>query len=587
MSFIKRVLSTVTGVFLFFIICLLGIVILGTLFSSSSKDVVIIKPNSVLELKLDFPIKDYAGKIQFSEYPFLNENEKNGLFNIIDAINYAALDDNIKGISIDNNFINAGISQTKAIRNALLNFKTSGKFIKAYSDIYTQKDYYLSSVADSIYISPVGVVEFKGLSSERLYFKDFQEKTGLKMEVVRLGKYKSAVEPFLANEMSDNNREQISVYLNSLWKEMKKDISLSRKIPEDRLNIIADSLLARNSSLAKSSNIVDKVMYYDEYVNSMKNAVNIKYEDKLNIISILDYAKHTAEKLNGKYNKDKIAVIYAEGDIIYGEGDEEYIGQGTMSKSFQRARQNDKIKAIVLRINSPGGSALASELIWREVELTKQVKPVIVSMGDLAASGGYYIACNADRIIAEPTTITGSIGVFGMLPNGKEFADNMGVNAEQVITNQNAVAYSFFEPLNDTQRNFIKEGIFDIYDLFTTRVAQGRNLTKKQVEAVAQGRVWTGADALNNGLVDELGGMELALKYAAEAAEIEEYQIREFPVFKKDLDKMLQKFGLIKTKESILKEELGEAHYKILKEIKSMSKRKGIQLLFPFNTDIK
>jgi len=587
MSFIKRVLSTVTGIFVFLIICFFGILLLGVLFSSESDDLVKVKSNSVLELKLDFPINDYAGKTKFVEYSFLNEDKKNGLFNIIDAINYAETDDKIKGISIDNNFINAGISQTKALRGALDKFKVSGKFVVAYGDIYSQKDYYLSSVADTIYLNPVGMMEFKGLYTERLYFKDFQEKSGFKMEVVRLGKYKSAVEPYLDNEMSDNNREQISVYLNSLWNEMKLDISKSRNIPVDRLNRIADSLLARNPNLAKSSNLIDKIAYHDEYANGMKYAIGIDPEKDLNLINIADYSKYAANKLKASYSKNKIAVIFAEGDIMYAEGEKGIVGHGAINKSLQNARKDDKIKAIVLRVNSPGGSALASELIWREIELTKKVKPVIVSMGDLAASGGYYIASNAHKIIAESTTITGSIGVFGMLPNGKDLADNMGINAEQVVTNKNAVYYSFFEPLNDEQRRFIKEGILDIYDLFSTRVAEGRNLTREQVETIAQGRVWTGTDAVKNGLVDELGGLDLALQYAAEAADIQDYKIKEFPVFEKNLDKMLEDLGLAKAKETILAEEFGEENYKLLKEVKRWSQKKGAQLAFPFSTEIK
>jgi len=554
---------------------------------SSSDDVVTVKPNSILDLKLDFPIKDYAGKTRFEDFSFLNEDNKNGLFNIIDAINYAATDNNIKGISIDNNFIEAGISQTKALRDALLNFKESGKFITAYADIYTQKDYYLSSVADTIYMNPVGMIEFKGLYSERLYFKDFQEKSGLKMEVVRFGKYKSAVEPYLENKMSDNNREQITVYLNSIWNQMKSEIGASRGIATEQLNNIADSLLARNSALALKSNLIDKVGYYDEYINSLRSAVSVEAGDDLETITIQSYAEYAATKVRKTDSKDKIAVIYAEGEIIYGEGDEEHVGQGTMSESLKKAIEDNQIKAIVLRVNSPGGSALASELIWREIELAKKVKPVIVSMGNLAASGGYYIACNADKIIAEPTTITGSIGVFGVLPNGKELADNWGINAEQVVTNKNAVTYSFFESLNEEQRAFIKEGIVDIYELFTSRVANGRGMAQDSVKAIAQGRVWTGKDALANGLVDELGGLDRALEVAAEAATIEDYKIKEFPVFEKDLNKVLEKFGIAKTKETILKEELGEENYKILKEVKSMSKKKGVQLLFPFSTDIK
>ena len=431
------------------------------------------------------------------------------------------------------------------------------------------------------------MMEFKGLYTERLYFKDFQEKSGFKMEVVRLGKYKSAVEPFLVSEMSDNNREQISVYLNSLWNEMKLDISKSRSIPVDRLNRIADSLLARNPNLAKSSNLIDKIAYHDEYLNGMKYALGIDSEKDLNLIEVADYSEYASNKLKANYNKNKIAVIFAEGDIMYAEGEKGIVGHGAINRSLQKARKDDKIKAIVLRVNSPGGSALASELIWREIELTKKVKPVIVSMGDLAASGGYYIASNAHKIIAEPTTITGSIGVFGMLPNGKNLADNMGINAEQVVTNKNAVTYSFFEPLNTEQRRFIKEGILDIYDLFSKRVAEGRNLTREQVETIAQGRVWTGADAVKNGLVDELGGLDLALQYAAEAADIQEYKIKEFPVFEKNLDKMLEDLGLAKAKKTILAEELGEENYKLLKEVKRLSQKKGAQLSFPFSTEIK
>ncbi|WP_100615408.1 signal peptide peptidase SppA [Confluentibacter citreus] len=587
MNFIKRVLSTVVGIFVFLFICFGLLIIVGLVIGSSSEEIVTVKPNSVLELTLDFPIKDYAGKVEFKDYTFLNEDRKNGLFNIIDAIEYAATDDKIKGITIDNSYIDAGITQTKEIRDALLKFKKSGKFITAYSDIYTQKDYYLSSVADTIYMNPAGTLEFKGLYSEQLYLKDIQDKTGLKMEVIRYGKYKSAVEPFLVNEMSDENREQISVYLNSIWKQVKEEVSESRHISVANLDTIADNLLARNATLAKSNNLIDKIAYYDEYIHGLKVALNVDYDDDIERITIEDYAIHTANKLKSKSSKNNIAVIFAEGDIIYGEGDENSVGQGTMSMALKEAREDDKVKAIVLRINSPGGDALASELIWREIELTKKTKPVIVSMGDLAASGGYYIACNADKIIAEPTTITGSIGVFGMLPNGKELADSWGINAEQVVTNKNAVTYSFFEPLSETQHDFIKEGVVDIYELFTKRVADGRNMSQDDVKIIAEGRVWTGADAINNGLVDELGGLDVALKRAAEAANIEDYKIKELPIFEKDLDKILRGFGLVKTKEDILKEELGEENYKILKKVKSMTEKKGVQLLFPYSIDIK
>ncbi len=588
MNFLKRVLSTVTGIFVFLGICLGLLLIIGIFAGASSKETITVKDDTVLDLKLDFPIRDYAAQTVFVEYPFLNENKKNGLFDIINAIDYAASDSKIKGISMDNNFIMAGVSQTKAIRDALLRFKDSGKFIVAYADIYSQKDYYLSSVADTIYMNPVGAMEFKGLSTERLYFKDFQEKTGLKMEVIRLGKYKSAVEPYLENEMSDNNREQISVYLNGLWSEIKDEISQSRGVSTVELNTIADSLLARTATLAEKSKLIDRIAYHDEYESDLKKAVGIDEKKDVNTIRIEKYSKYVANKTVLKSSKNKIAVIYAEGQIIYGQGNETFVGQGTINESLKKAREDEEIKAIVLRVNSPGGSALASELIWREIELTKKEKPVIVSMGDVAASGGYYIACNADRIFAEPTTITGSIGVFGTLPNGNELADRVGINAEQVVTNKNALTYSFFEPLSDDQRAFIKEGVNDIYELFTQRVADGREgLTQDDVKAIAQGRVWTGKDALNNGLIDGLGGLDEALKYAAELSEIEDYKIKELPVFEKSLEEIMQGFGLVKSKEAILKEELGEENYKILKEVKTMTEQKGIQLLFPFNVEIK
>jgi len=586
MNFIKRVFSTVIGIFIFLFICFGFLLILGVLFGSSSNDAVIVKNDSILELKLDFPIKDYAAKTNFKDLEFLNADKKNGLFDLIYAINYAATDDKIKGISIDNNFVMAGMSQTKALRDALLKFKTSGKFVMSYGDVYSQKDYYLNSVADTLYINPVGVMEFKGLSTERLYFKDFQEKSGIKMEVVRFGKYKSAVEPFLENEMSANNREQISAYLNGIWTEVKKEVSKSRNISTTQLNTIAENLLSRTPELAVSSGLIDKIGYHDEYLNGIKKAVGVAYKDELKTIEIKDYAIYASKK-KPFTAKNKIAVIYTEGQIFYGEGDESYVGQGAINKSLEKARNNDKIKAIVLRVNSPGGSALASELIWREIELTKKVKPVIVSMGDVAASGGYYIACNANRIFAEPTTITGSIGVFGTLPNVKGLADNWGINAEQVVTNKNAVTYSLFEPINDNQRNFIKESIQSIYSLFTNRVVEGRNMTQEAVHNIAQGRVWTGADALKNGLVDELGGLDAALEYAAKLTEIEDYKIIQYPIFEKDLDEMLKDFGLVQSKETLLVEEIGEENYKILQEIKKMTKQKGIQLMFPFATEIK
>jgi protease-4 len=591
MDFLKRVLSTIVGIGVFMGLCLFLLMIIGAAIGGSVDNKFEIEKNSVLKLNLNEEMPDYAGKFDYGELNELFKGNKkyNGLSNILEAIEYATTDSNIKGISIVNNNINAGMAQTKAIRDALIEFKKSGKFILAYSDVLGQKDYYLNSVSDAIYLNPVGALDFKGLATEVLYYKDFQEKYGVKMEVIRHGKYKSAVEPYLAQEMSDANREQISTFLNSIWSEMKTEIGLSRNISTEKLDLIADGLLARNAKKAVETKLIDKLIYIDEYNDIIKNKLNINKDDEYETVDIYDYTEHASKKIktNTYKIKDEIAIIYAQGQIMYGEGDESTIGQGIINKSLKKAREDDDVKAIVLRVNSPGGSALASELIWREIELTKAIKPVIVSMGNLAASGGYYIACNADKIIAEPNTITGSIGVFGTLPNAYEFMNDIGINAEQVTTNKNSVDYSFFEPMQDEQREIIKEGVVDIYELFTNRVATGRGMKQEAVHEIAQGRVWTGTDALNIGLVDELGGLDLALERAAEAAKLDKYKIQELPIYEKDFEKMFESFGLIKTKEELLTEELGIQNYRILKKMKNITQLQGTQMLLPYDIEIK
>ncbi|WP_046755203.1 signal peptide peptidase SppA [Kordia jejudonensis] len=588
MNFLKRVLSTIIGVGIFFGICFFLLILLISISGGSDSDMIVVKSNSVLELNLDKPINDYAGKFDYGDLTFFpNEPDYDGLFNIIDAIAYAKNDDKIKGITISNNSIIAGMAQTKAIRDALVDFKESGKFIVAYGDYISQKDYYLNSVADTIYLNPVGALDFKGLAMERMYYKEFQEKYGVKMEVIRHGKYKSAVEGYISQEMSDANREQISVFLNSIWDEMRKEIGESRNLTPEQLNTLADELAGRTAELALSSKLIDKIGYQDEFQAGIQKAMG--QNSDVNSIDIYDYAEYAGKKPKSTSASDRIAVIYAQGEIIYGEGDEATIGQGVINKALKKVREDKNVKAIVLRVNSPGGSALASELIWREIEVTKKTKPVIVSMGDLAASGGYYIACNADKIFAEPNTITGSIGVFGTVPNMHELANDLGINAEQVGTNKNAVDYSVFEPMTDEQRALIKEGIEDIYDLFTQRVADGRNMTQTGVDEIAQGRVWTGNDALKIGLVDEIGGLDMAILEAAKTAGIEEYRIKELPVYEKDFQSILDQYtgGFIQSKEAILKEELGDKHYMMLQKMKKMTQMEGPQLLLPYDIEIK
>lgn len=587
MKFLNRVLATVTGIFVFLFICIFLLFIVGYFVSKMGADDTKIAENSLLELRLNFPIHDNAGTVKFKDFPFLDEDKKDGLFDLVNAIDYASTDDNIKGITIEPKFFHAGMTQTKTFRDALIRFKESGKFVTAYADIYTQLGYYLSSVADTIYINPVGDLDFRGLATELLYMKDIQEKTGVKMEVIRLGKYKSAVEPFLDNEMSEANREQISSYLNSIWSNLRSEIGESRNLDTEYLNEVANDLLARTPERAVEVGLADKTAYYSEYESALRKALGVKEEKDIERINLVDYTKKIGRQNAYKYNKDKIAVIYAQGEIVYGDGSVKKIGPKEMNTAIIKAKNDKAVKAIVLRVNSPGGSALTSELIWKELEDAKKVKPVIVSMGDFAASGGYYIAAGADKIFAEPTTITGSIGVFGMLPNIKGLTDKIGINAQQVTTNDNAIPYSVFEEMTESQEGYIREKILEVYDTFKTRVANGRGMTLDEVEEIAQGRVWTGEEALAIGLVDELGGLDAALKYAAEQVELENYQIKEYPEFEVDLQRILRNYGITQTAEDFMKETVGEDLFEILEEAKAQTERKGVQLLFPYSTKIQ
>jgi protease-4 len=584
MKFLRNLLASILGTMIALgIIFLLFIVIAMAL---GETDKVVVKNNSVLEIKLDAVVKDYApkGNDFFDEFLALRD-EKMGLNEILNAIENAKNDVNITGISINTLNVNAGISQTKAIRNKLEEFKESGKFIMAYGDVYNQKSYYLSSVADSVFMNPLGGIEFKGLSSEVLFFKDLQDKTGVKMEVIRHGKYKSAVEPFLYNKMSDENREQITTFLQSIWGELLVDISKSRNKTIEELNTIADNLWARNATLAVENNIVDAAVYLDEYETKLKMASGISTDDELSEITLSDYISTGKGRVISSAT-NKIAVIYAQGEIIYGKGNKDLIGQGLIIDALRKARKDKRVKAIVLRINSPGGSALASELIWRELELTKKELPLVVSMGDVAASGGYYIACNADRIFAEPTTISGSIGVFGAIPNMSELADNIGINAEQVSTNKSP-SYSVFEPITDEFRAVTTEGVEDVYTAFLERVSAGRNMSIEAVDSIAQGRVWAGVDALQNGLVDELGNLDDGISYAAELAEVTDYKVRNYPDYKLDLGEKLSGLPFMKSKEKVMIEALGLENYKTYKILKQFSEIKGIQARMPFVLEIK
>ncbi len=590
MRFLSNVLSTIVGLFLFCFIFFFFILIIGAIAGSGDGKPKLDK-NAVIELDLSEITMDYNGKFEASPFDaLLNEGKKASVIEVIDAIEAAKTDKDIQGISILKNNSSLGLAQSKAIRNKLEEFKKSGKFVYAYSDVLMQNDYYLNSVADQIYLNPVGELDFKGLASEVIYMKDLQEKSGVKFEVIRHGKYKSAVEPFLAQEMSPENREQLSELLQSIWETVVTDISKSRKIDVATLNAIAESLGARTPKLALETKLIDKIGYEDEYHDLIRTKLKVKKDEEYNKISISDYAS-IADSPSTNFTADNtIAVIYAQGEIQGGEGSVNIIGEGSINRSLKEAREDKDVKAVVLRVDSPGGSALTSELIWREIELTKKVKPVVVSMGNVAASGGYYISCNANTIFAEPNTITGSIGVFGLLPNLNQVGKNIGINAEQVRTHKNASGYSVFEPLDENFKGVVLESIEDVYSTFLKRVADGRKMTTEQVDAIAQGRIWTGTDAVKNGLVDKIGGLNEAIKHAATLAKIKDFRTENYPEYETNFEDLLANMSgisIFKTKEDLLKEQIGTEAYLLLEKIQSAQKMKGVQALMPYELDIK
>lgn len=584
MKFLGNVLATIVGLFVFLMLFFFGIIFMATLFRS--EEIVEIKDNSVIELNLKEIKNDYAGKYKDPWISILSDGEKIGLSDIINAIEKAKTDDKIKGISILNNECELGIAQRKALRNALEDFKKSGKFIMAYANTFSQKEYYLNSVANTIYLNPVGDFDFKGLSAELMFFKDLQDKSGIQMEVIRHGKYKSAVEPFLDNKMSDANREQTSALLNSIWASIINDISKSRNISTARLNEIANGLLARTPEMAKAEKLVDIIAYEDIYHDAIKKILKVEKDEEYNKVSLLDYTHKTTTTSEFEESKDKIAVIYAQGTIMSGEGNVNTIGEGSIRRSLIEARKDDNVKAIVLRIDSPGGNALTSDLIWREIELTKKTKPVVVSMGNYAASGGYYIACNANKIFAENTTITGSIGVFGVLPNFTPLATKIGIHTEQVKTNENAAEYSPFVPMDEKFKAVTLENIEHIYKTFVTHVAQGRKMSFAQVDAIGQGRVWSGEQALKIGLVDRIGGLKDAIREAAILGKTTDYSTQNFPEYEENIDDFLGSLPFAKSKESFIKEELGEETYRLMEQIKKVQTQKGIQAMMPFEINI-
>jgi protease-4 len=536
-SFFASVLGTLTALTLLLVFGLLLISGIASILQEPMAPK-ISRPNSVVTLNLNTQIADRPPTFNEIEVLFELNDQIIGLHELLLAIDTAAQHPNIEGIVLQADFISAGWSQIREIRNALLKFKATGKFIYAYHDIASQKSYYLTSVADSLVLNPAGMIEFKGLASEVLYYKDFQDRYGLKMEVIRHGKYKSAVEPFLENEMSADNRFQIKSLLNNLWETLRNEMAETRSLSPSALDALAQESKIAVPLDALEAHLVDQLGYESDLEAKVKERLGISVEDSVSYVSTASLLG-SASQYNSEI-KDRIAVVYAQGTILYGPESESYISQEAFVKAFETLAKDDWIKAVVLRVDSPGGSALTSELLWQAIEKVKAKKPVIVSMGNVAASGGYYIAAGADQIFLDPLTVTGSIGVFATLPNASGFLASKGIRAERVETHPNGLGYSFFSPMTDNFRTQTEKGIEQTYALFKDRVAQGRSLTAREVETLAQGRVWSGNQAVAQGLADQLGGIQDALHAAAQAAGIQEYNVMTYPQFEESLQSLLQ-----------------------------------------------
>lgn len=586
-QFFKFTLASLVGTILTLLIVffiLSGIV--ASMASFAEKKTVTVKDNSVLKIELSKPIPERTPINPFDKFNFNGLDELNvlGLNDIKDQIERARTDDKIEGIYLDVSVIQSRMATLESIRNSLKDFKESGKFIVAYSDVLSQKAYYLASLADKIYLSPSGMMDFRGMSMNVMFYKGLLEKLDVDMQVVRYGEYKSAVEPFLLDEMSEANKEQSMKYISGIWDHTLQGIKDQRDVTIDRLNIIADSMLLREPEDAKKENLVDEIIYKDELYARLGERVGLGEDEKPEFIGLHKYQQTDKSGLNLN-KKPEIAVIYAVGEIQMGEGSDEVMGSERISKAIRKARKDTAVNAIVLRVNSPGGSGLASDIIWREVVLAKKEKPVIVSMGDLAASGGYYIACPADKILAQPNTLTGSIGVFGVIPNIKGLLNNkLGITVDGVKTNEHADFGYPYRPLTSFEREVLQENVTNFYMDFVEKVAQGRDMTVEEVKEIGSGRVWNGIDARKIGLVDEFGGLDEAVEIAAEHAEIEDYIVNNYPRRKDPFKEFFSNFGM-SMKSKIIENEMGES-YQYFKYLKDVTEMEPIQARLPFQYEI-
>ncbi len=584
-DFFKYLLATLTGLIAFSVISVFVFIgIIGTIASMADKEVTV-KSNSVLHLKIQGDIVERKSNSPFEDFVFPGQDDQirvMGLNEILSCIDKASRDESIKGILINPAYFNAGTSTIDEIRDAIFKFKESGKFVVAYAGNYTQKGYYLASAADKVYMNPQGILDIRGLAAEYTFFKKGLDKLGIDVTIFKVGTYKSAIEPFMTDKMSDPSREQTTELINDLWNEIKANIAVARGIEPTVVEQFAnDGMAFANQELGVTAKLLDDLKYTDQVIAEINTLCERDEDAKPNLVQVKKYAKVQVKK-DKAFTSKKIALVYAQGGIDDGSSDG--INSAKLSESIREARQDSTVKAIVLRVNSPGGSAFGSEQIWREVELAKEGKPVIISMGDVAASGGYYIACAGHTIMARPTTITGSIGIFGMIPNFKGVTDKLGITFDGVKTNEYADLMSVVRPMNDTEKRLMQAWVERGYATFTQRCADGRNTTTEAIDKVGQGRVWSGLDAKEVGLVDKFGGINDAIALAAEMAGLENYRLVEYPKEKEFFQQLMEDLQA-RVQTSVLKMQLGEKYelYRMATKYHGLS---GLQARMPFGIDI-
>ena len=583
LKFLKNIFSTLIGILLSFVVIVVTLIGVLSVSSEYQKKEKKIDKNTILKIDLSTQVVERASSNPLSDLDLLNPEPKKQLElkTILDNIEKAKFDDNIIAIYINSPFVNAGLSQTEEIRNKLLEFKKTGKPIIAYSEVYSIKNYFLASVADKIYMNPLGVIDHKGLSATVMFFKGLLEKLNIDLQIFRLGKFKSAIEPFTLDKMSNENREQLKLMLNSINDNIMDSISSQRQIPFEVVKKHANQLTLNSAEICLEKGYVDHLIYEDQVEDSL---IAIGTNEKLKTISLKGYS--SVKSKDKDISRNKIAIVYATGEINSGKGDVASIGSKTTSAAIKKARKDKNVKAIILRVNSPGGSALASDVIWRETTLAQKEKPLVVSMGDYAASGGYYIACAADTIIANPTTLTGSIGVFGMIPNMQNFyKSNFGITVDTVKTNTYA-DMGTSRKLSTFEKNKIQEGVKNIYSTFISRVSDGRDITTQEVDAIGQGRVWSGYDAKDIGLVDLYGGLETAIMIAAELAEVDDYRVISLPKIEDPFTKIMNDLTESKLV-TFFETEFNLMDTKKMKKVKNLITSDEIQTRIPYLIELE